>query len=101
MEKQPCVYIMASDRNGTIYTGVTSVLPGRIYQHRTGAIEGFTKRYDAKRLVWFEVHETMESAILREKQIKNWRRRWKLELIEKDNPRWRDLAEDFGFDPLP
>ncbi|HEU4960968.1 MAG TPA: GIY-YIG nuclease family protein [Sphingomonas sp.] len=101
MEKQPAVYIAASGRNGTIYTGVTSHLLGRIYQHREGTTDGFTKRYSVKRLVWFEIHETMESAILREKQIKNWRRRWKLELIEADNPTWRDLAEDFGFEPLP
>ena len=100
LEKQPAVYIVASDRNGTIYTGVTSHLLGRVYQHRDGAIEGFTKRYAVKRLVWFEAHETMESAIVREKQIKTWRRRWKLDLIEADNPTWRDLAEDFGFEPL-
>ena len=101
VEKQPAVYIVASDRNGTIYTGVTSQLLGRVYQHRANTTDGFTKRYSVKRLVWFEIHETMESAIAREKQIKNWRRRWKLELIEADNPTWRDLAEDFGFEPLP
>ncbi|MCW6531543.1 MULTISPECIES: GIY-YIG nuclease family protein [Sphingomonas] len=101
MDRQPAVYIVASDRNGTIYVGVTSNLLGRIYQHRSGEIEGFTERYHVKRLVWFELHERMESAILREKQLKNWRRAWKLALVEKDNPTWRDLAEDFGFDPLP
>jgi putative endonuclease len=101
MEKSPAVYIVASDRNGTIYIGVTSDLPGRIHQHRTGALDGFTKRYGAATLVWFEMHETMETAIQREKQLKNWRRDWKLELIEAGNPRWIDLAEDLGFAPLP
>jgi putative endonuclease len=101
MPKQPAVYILASDRNGTLYTGVTSDLIGRMHQHRSHHVDGFTKRYDVGRLVWFEMHETMESAILREKQLKNWRRAWKLELIEGTNPRWRDLAEDFGFEPLP
>ncbi|WP_420605224.1 GIY-YIG nuclease family protein [Novosphingopyxis sp.] len=100
MEKQPCVYIMTSQRNGTIYTGVTSNLMVRVHQHREGIFEGFSKRYDAKRLVWFEVHGEMEPAIVREKRIKGWRRPWKLALIEEENPRWRDLAEDFGFEPL-
>lgn len=100
-EKQPVVYIMASGRNGTLYTGVTSDLIARVYLHRSGEVEGFTSRYEVKRLVWFEVHEMMESAIVREKRIKAWKREWKLELIEKENPLWRDLAEDFGFDPLP
>jgi putative endonuclease len=101
MPKQPAVYILASDRNGTLYVGVTSDLLGRVYQHRTKAVAGFTARYDVDRLIWFEMHETMESAILREKQLKAWRRAWKLELIKADNPLWRDLAEDLGFDPLP
>jgi putative endonuclease len=101
MEKSPAVYIVASQRNGTIYTGVTSNLLGRMYQHRTKGTPGFTSRYDVAILVWFEVHETMESAITREKRIKNWRREWKLALIEEANPRWRDLAVDLGFDPLP
>ena len=101
MDRVPAVYIVASQRNGTIYTGVTSDLLGRIHQHRAKVIESFTAEHDCDRLVWFEVHQEMESAIIREKRIKKWRRRWKLELIEKDNPRWRDLAEDFGFDPLP
>ncbi len=100
MERTPAVYIMANARNGTIYTGVTSDLPGRAYQHRTGAIEGFTKRYGCKLLVWYEVHNEMESAILREKRIKEWKRAWKIDLIERENPTWRDLAEDLGFDPL-
>ncbi|MCI4589732.1 GIY-YIG nuclease family protein [Sphingobium sp. BYY-5] len=100
MERQPAVYIMASDRNGTLYVGVTSDLMGRIFQHRTKAMDGFTARYDASRLVWFEMCDAMEVAIMREKQLKNWRRKWKLDLIEAGNPRWRDLAEDLGFDPL-
>ena len=101
MEKQPAVYIMANFRNGAIYTGVTSNLMQRVYQHREGAIPGFTKKHGLKRLVWFEMHTTMESAILREKQIKNWKRKWKLALFEDENPTWSDLAEDLGFDPLP
>jgi putative endonuclease len=101
MERQPAVYILASDRNGTRYVGVTSNLMGRVYQHRAKKTDGFTKRYGVARLVWFEMHDVMETAILREKQLKNWRRAWKIALIEENNPRWRDLAEDLGFDPLP
>lgn len=89
--KQPAVYIMASRRNGTLYVGVTSNLVSRVWQHRTGAIEGFTKRYECKLLVWFEVGNSMEGAILREKQIKGGSRARKLALIEKDNPQWQDL----------
>ncbi|MBO9623652.1 MAG: GIY-YIG nuclease family protein [Sphingomonas sp.] len=100
MERTPVVYIVASRRNGTLYTGVTSDLPARIYQHRNEIFEGFTKEHGCKRLVWFEVHEEMESAIVREKRIKKWNRAWKLRLIEESNPTWRDLAEDLGFDPL-
>ena len=98
---QPCVYILARASHSTLYTGVTSNLLGRIHQHRQGIIRGFTHRYGIKRLVWFEGHETMESAILREKRIKRWSRAWKYDLIHKDNPTWRDLAEDFGFPSLP
>ncbi|MCL6739908.1 GIY-YIG nuclease family protein [Sphingomonas sp. RB56-2] len=100
MERQPCVYLLARASHSTFYTGVTSDLIGRIWQHRTEATKGFTARYGIKRLVWFEVHKTMESAILREKQIKRWRRQWKYDLVNADNPTWRDLAEDFGFEPL-
>lgn len=100
MERNPAVYIMASGFHGTIYTGVTSSLLQRVHQHRTAAFGGFTAEYGCKRLVWFEMHGTMESAIKREKQLKNWRREWKVALIEKDNPTWRDIAEDFGFEPL-
>lgn len=96
-EIEPCVYILASRRNGTIYTGVTSNLLQRVAQHREGLIGGFTKEHGIRRLVWFEPHETMESAIIREKRVKNWNRQWRIELIEKDNLFWRDLAEDMGF----
>ncbi|MBX7483022.1 GIY-YIG nuclease family protein [Qipengyuania qiaonensis] len=99
-ERIPCVYILASQRNGTLYIGVTSDLVARIQQHRSGAADGFTKKHGVKRLVWFEVHEEMEPAILREKRLKKWNRAWKLRLIEEANPQWRDLAEDFGFEPL-
>ena len=101
MEKSPCVYILAKASHSTLYTGVTSDLPARIWQHREGLIRGFTQRYGIKRLVWFEVHDTMDAAILREKRIKRWLRAWKYDLIHEQNPTWRDLAEDFGFDPLP
>ena len=96
----PAVYLLASRRNGTLYVGVTSNLIARIHQHREGLLPGFTREYGVKMLVWFEQHATMESAILREKRIKKWNRKWKLELIEKDNPGWRDLSEDLGFPPL-
>ncbi len=92
--KQPCVYILANERRGTLYIGVTSDLLRRIWQHKNGSAESFTKRYDIHTLVWYESHETMESAITREKSIKSWRRIWKLELIEEGNPTWRDLYED-------
>jgi putative endonuclease len=101
MERLPCTYILARASHSTLYTGVTSDLGGRIYQHREGLAPGFTKRYGIKRLVWFEQHETMEAAIVREKQIKRWSRVWKYDLIHSINPTWRDLAEDLGFDPLP
>jgi putative endonuclease len=101
MDKLPCVYILAKGSHSTLYTGVTSDLPGRIWQHREGLVGGFTQRYAIKRLVWFEMHETMETAILREKRIKRWSREWKYDLIHEHNSTWRDLAEDFGFPPLP
>jgi putative endonuclease len=94
---QPIVYLLASHRNGTLYAGVTSKLMQRLYQHREGVIEGFSQENGTKRLVWFEAHETMESAILREKRIKKWNRPWKIKLIEETNPDWRDLAIDLGF----
>ena len=91
MKKQPAVYILASKRNGTLYIGVTSSLPKRIWEHRNNVIGGFTKRYRIHLLVWYELHETMELAIQREKALKNWKRSWKLKLIEKDNQQWMDL----------
>lgn len=91
MVKQPCVYLMASRRNGTLYVGVTSDLMKRVWEHKNGVVEGFTKRYGVHILVWYELHQTMESAIAREKVIKEWKRRWKLELIERGNPQWHDL----------
>ena len=91
MNKQPAVYILASKRNGTLYVGVTSELVKRIWEHQNNMVEGFTKRYDIHRLVWYELHESMESAITREKRLKNWKRKWKLELIESRNPKWQDL----------
>ena len=99
-QRTPCVYILASGFNGTIYVGVTSDLPGRIVQHREGTFGGFTARNGIKRLVWYEVGGTMESAIRREKQLKRWRRAWKMNLIERDNPRWEDLAVGLGLPPL-
>ena len=99
-EINPHVYLLASKRNGTLYLGVTSDLLSRLHQHRTGAIKGFSREHNVKMLVWFEQHGMMEDAILREKRIKKWNRAWKLRLIEADNPTWRDLALDFGFEPL-
>ena len=96
----PTVYILASRRNGTLYTGVTSHLIGRIHEHREGVVPGFTSKYGVKHLAWFEHRATMEQAILREKRIKKWNRLWKIELIEKDNLGWRDLAQDLGFPRL-
>ncbi|QEN88173.1 GIY-YIG nuclease family protein [Labrys sp. KNU-23] len=93
--KQPAIYIMASRRNGTLYTGVTSNLSERIYQHKQGLIKGFTSRYGCTSLVYYEFYEEMVPAILREKQIKAGSRRKKLELIESLNPTWRDLYLDF------
>jgi putative endonuclease len=92
--KNPCVYILANKRNGTLYTGVTSNLVQRVWQHKEGQAEGFTKKYCVKLLVWYEIHETMESAITREKQIKAGNRKKKLMLIEAKNPDWRDLYAD-------
>jgi len=92
--KQPCVYILASQRNGTLYVGVTSNLVQRVWQHKNDLVEGFTKKYRVHTLVWYEAHETMASAITREKTIKGWRRTWKLDLIEATNPSWRDLYGD-------
>lgn len=93
MEKRFFVYMLATRKDGPLYVGVTSDLPGRIFQHKSKAVRGFTERFNIDRLVWFEAHESADAAILREKQIKRWRRAWKIELVEKDNPEWRDLYE--------
>ncbi len=92
--KNPCVYILASDRNGTLYIGVTSDLIKRCWEHRTEAKEGFTKMYEVHNLVYYELHQDMSSAITREKQLKKWKRAWKLRLIEEHNPQWHDLWDE-------
>ena len=92
--KIPCVYMLASRRNGTLYIGVTSDVVQRVWQHRNDLADGFTKKYGVHRLVWYEVHETMESAIGREKALKKWNRAWKVRLIEEGNPDWVDLYEE-------
>ena len=94
--KHPCVYILASARNGTLYVGVTSNLPGRVWQHKNDVLEGFTRKYQVHDLVWYEAHDTMESAIGREKQLKAGSRARKIALIESMNPAWRDLFDDIG-----
>ena len=94
MERQPCVYLLASKPNGTLYTGVTSNLVKRVWEHKQHLVEGFTRTYGVDRLVWYEVHESMISAISREKAIKKWNRAWKIRAIEAMNPEWRDLYED-------
>jgi putative endonuclease len=93
MNKLPCVYLLASKRNGTLYVGVTSDLPKRIWEHKNHVADGFTKQYGIGQLVWYEVHENMESAIQREKALKEWQRAWKLKLIEEKNPDWKDLYD--------
>lgn len=99
-EGTPCVYILASAFNGTLYVGVTSNLVGRMVQHREERLDGFTKRYGVKQLVWFETGKSMEGAIAREKTLKKWPRDWKKNLIEGQNPEWNDLAIGLGLDPL-
>jgi len=94
--KRPCVYLLASRRNGTLYVGVTSDLARRVQAHKDDDVEGFTKRYGVHTLVWYEAHDSMEAAIAREKAIKEWKRAWKLALIEKANAEWRDLAEELS-----
>ena len=91
MNKQFYVYILASKKNGTLYIGVTSNLPQRIWQHKNEQVDGFTRKYNIKKLVYYEKHPNAESSISREKQLKKWNRAWKLRLIEKDNPEWVDL----------
>ncbi|HEX8486720.1 GIY-YIG nuclease family protein [Sphingomonas sp.] len=99
-ERTPCVYILATGYYGTLYTGVTSNLVGRIMQHRAHAFDGYTKKYGIIRLVYYEVADTMDVAIRREKQLKRYRREWKRNLIERQNPMWNDLAVGLGLDPL-
>ena len=88
------VYILASRRNGTLYIGMTDNLARRYWEHLSGAVPGFTKKYGVKTLVWYEVHESRETAFQRERQLKKWKRAWKIKLIEKLNPTWRDLADE-------
>ena len=93
MQKRFTIYILASKRNGTLYIGVTSDLAKRVWEHKNHFVEGFTRKYGVDRLVYYETHETAESAIAREKKLKKWNRAWKIRLIEKDNPNWHDLYE--------
>ncbi len=93
---RPCVYILASEKNGTLYIGVTNDIARRTWEHKSDAVDGFTKSYGVHRLVYAEFHETMPDAIQREKQLKKWRRDWKFDLIEQQNPGWRDLFEDLN-----
>ncbi len=99
MDRNPCVYILASQKRGTLYVGVTSNLPQRLYQHRNNLLPSFTRDYSVHRLVWIEAHDTMPAAIAREKQLKRWHRQWKINLIEAVNPDWRDLAVDWNLAP--
>ena len=94
MAKRPCVHILASRKHGTLYIGVTSNLPARLEAHRSGEISGFTRDYGVTRLVYVEFHDTMEAAIVREKQMKKWNRAWKVRLIEQADPEWKDLSAD-------
>jgi putative endonuclease len=96
MERQAAVYIMASKPNGTLYIGVTSNLQKRVWEHKSDSVDGFTKRYGVHRLVYFELHQDMLMAIAREKQLKKWKRAWKLELIEAQNPDWKDLSDEIA-----
>ena len=99
IKRIPCVHILASRYNGTLYVGVTSNLIGRILQHRAGTFDGHTKKHRINRLVYFEIADTMESAIAREKQFKQYRRNWTRNLIEHEKPAWNDLAISFGLAP--
>ncbi len=94
MDKQPCVYILASGRNGTLYIGVTSDLIKRTWEHKNNLVEGFTKKYGVHELVYYELHSDMTGAITREKQLKKWKRDWKKQLIEEKNSHWLDLSRD-------
>ena len=92
--REPCVYVLTNKPKGVLYIGVTSDLAQRIWQHKHDLLEGFTKRHRIHRLVWYETHDTMETAINKEKALKKWNRAWKVELIEKDNPGWKDLYDE-------
>ena len=94
--RQPCVYLLANRRSGTLYVGVTSNLVQRVWQHKNDVMPGFTRQYGVHRLVWYETHETIESAIAREKAVKGWKRAWKIELIEESNSTWQDLYEELA-----
>ncbi|TKB52038.1 GIY-YIG nuclease family protein [Ferrimonas aestuarii] len=94
MERTPCVYMLSNHRNGTLYVGVTSNLHQRIWQHNNQFVDSFSKQHNLKLLVYFEAHQEMADALLCERQLKNWRRAWKIELIEASNPYWRDLWDD-------
>ncbi len=96
MDKQFYVYILASKRNGTLYIGVTSNIVQRVWQHKNNMVKGFTKKYSVKALVYYEVHANADSAIAKEKQLKKWRREWKLRLIEEKNPNWNDLYNEIS-----
>lgn len=96
MDKQSYVYMMASGLNGTLYIGVTSNLVKRVWQHRESVVKGFTERYAVHRLVWYEVHSEITAAITREKQLKAWKRGWKIRLLQENNPHWRDLYDDIA-----
>ena len=96
------VYILASRRHGTLYVGATTDLPKRLWEHRTGVVKGFTRRFGVKRLVYFETYHDVSDAIVRERRMKEWQRAWKIALIERDNPSWEDFAVTLlGFEPLP
>lgn len=94
MVRIPCVYILTSYKYGTLYIGVTSDLIKRIWEHKNKVIDGFSKKYSLDKLVYYEIHDTMELAIAREKQLKNWHRKWKLQLVNEINPNWKDLSKD-------
>ena len=94
--RKPCVYILANKPKGTLYIGVTSNPVQRVWQHKQDLVDGFTRRYRVHRLVWYEVHESMDSAISREKALKKWNRAWKIELIERSNPNWADLYDEIA-----
>ncbi|MEC7772387.1 MAG: GIY-YIG nuclease family protein [Bacteroidota bacterium] len=89
------VYILTNKRNGTLYIGITNSLERRVQEHKEGVMDGFTKKYGLKTLVYFETHQNVNDAITREKRLKKWKRQWKIDMIEKDNPNWSDLANDW------